>query len=103
MRKLLIVFALAMIIFVSGCTTEEDVTGNVILEAEPELQITYSDGTCRQDTDCLVAHCEGIEENYCMNSIQVETQMKCYKSGTKMVTEKDYNTCGCIEGICASK
>ncbi|MBU3904636.1 MAG: hypothetical protein KJ906_00610 [Nanoarchaeota archaeon] len=102
MRKILPIFVLVLIIFVSGCTGD-NATGNVILEDENKIDITYKDGTCRQDTDCLIAHCGETEDYYCMNSIQVETQMKCYQYKTKMVAEKDYEICGCVQGICSTQ
>ena len=112
MKKLLIVLALIGIVFISGCTGNTEVieqgedfipTDGRVGEGEQTIGYTYYEGSCIKDTNCLTVYCrDTTESKYCMNTIQVTTQVECELLGG-MITEKDYNLCGCVEGICAGK
>ena len=118
MKKLLIVIALIGIVFISGCTgSTEDITDTGIEQevdspmprdtrVGEENQIvgyTYYESSCMKDDNCLTVYCRDTPESkYCMNTIHVATKVECEAFGG-MITEKDYDICGCVIGICASK
>ena len=100
MRKILIAIALLVIVTVSGCI-QGGVTGDIIAD-DTIINIQYYGGECRRDSDCLVVYCRDIPEQLqCMNTVQVLTEMKCQDLGG-IGSEKNYELCGCIEGICTA-
>ncbi len=105
MKKILLVLALVAIVFASGCVggTETADNGNGNGLAEDQAQIQQHSGECRWDTDCQLANCRDTAgEVNCMSSVQILTLMKCQDLGG-VVTVKDYQLCGCVEGICKTK
>lgn len=103
MKKLLMAFALLGIVLVSGCTGESQPIGtNDNASNSVNIQVNLHEGACRQNTDCLLTHCELGTTYDCVNTIQTETIIKCNDLG-KMVTEKNYDLCGCIDSVCKGK
>ncbi len=93
MIKLFLVVLLIGVVLVSGCINENtEPTGQIIKE-----NIIEHEGSCRQNTDCVVASCSGELDFHCMNSIQAVTEVKC---DSRLVIDKDHERCGCVEGVC---
>lgn len=100
MKKLLIVFALLGIVLVSGCTG--NATGMAIT-GEEDNGVVYHQDICRQDTDCTAVYCsETPEDLHCMSVPEMLQDFKCNGKG-RLITMKDYDVCGCVEGICRAK
>ncbi|MCD6477131.1 MAG: hypothetical protein J7K26_03155 [Candidatus Aenigmarchaeota archaeon] len=96
MKKILYLFLIGIILF-SGCISKTGPTGQIIVN--PELKYIEHDGSCRRDIDCSIAYCANSLERHCMNSIQIETKIKCNE--TNLLLYKDYDICACINNKCS--
>lgn len=102
MNKMFFAIALIGIVLISGCVNETANT-ETPQDTSKQVQLTYHSGECTKDTDCLVVYCrDTAEDQQCMNAVQVLTEVKCQNTGG-MVSEKSYDVCGCVAGICAGK
>lgn len=100
MKKLLILGLIAVVLF-SGCVkSETGPTGQVITNTET-VQYNYigHDGSCRTDTDCLIAFCTDSLDRHCVSGVQTETIMKC--PNARLLSEKTYEKCACINNKCS--
>jgi len=99
MKKILLVVALLGIVLVSGCVNPKTET---VGDDSSKIEVTYFTDTCRWDTDCLLTHCRDSTTYVCRNTIQTLREIKCQDLGG-LVSDKDYSSCGCIDGVCKGK